>query len=151
MEAPTGPKRPVGIVIIVFLQLFNLLGRITDLPIFQRTWDYFGISGFHFYSILLKGSGDPSIIFISHLLFSLFVILVTIGLWRFKRWAWIMLMMQLGIGLAGNLWLYFHGERPYPGMIITVIMVFYVNQREVQKVFETKSETADTTEKVWTT
>ncbi len=61
--------------------------------------------------------------------------LIIIGLWRMQRFAWVLIMIQAGLGMASDLWGYFHGYPAYTSMLINVIIVFYLNQREVQRVF----------------
>lgn len=60
---------------------------------------------------------------------------IIIGLWLLKRWAWFLVMMQLGLSLALCLWAYFQGVPLYVYMWLNTILVFYLNQREVQYVF----------------
>jgi len=89
----------------------------------------------------LAQNGDNLAIIIA-LTFSLVVLTwhlaVIIGLWLLKRWAWFLVMIQLGLSMALCLWLYFQGERPYVYMWLNVIMVFYLNQSEVQHAFAHK-------------
>jgi uncharacterized membrane protein (DUF2068 family) len=63
---------------------------------------------------------------------------IIIGLWLLKRWAWFLVMMQLGLSMALCLWAYFQGVHLYVYMWLNTIMVFYLNQREVQYVFGQK-------------
>ncbi len=59
-----------------------------------------------------------------------------VGLLRLQRWAWVLTMLLVGTQLATNLWQYFvAGERPYLEMLVDVLLVFYLNQREVQRAF----------------
>jgi hypothetical protein len=59
-----------------------------------------------------------------------------IGLLRLRRWAWVLTMLMVGAQMAANLWEYVvAGERPYVEMLLDVVLVFYLNQREVQRAF----------------
>ena len=59
-----------------------------------------------------------------------------IGLLRLRRWAWVLTMLMVGTQMAANLWEYVvAGERPYLEMLLDVLLVFYLNQREVQRAF----------------
>jgi hypothetical protein len=59
-----------------------------------------------------------------------------IGLLRLQRWAWVLVMLMVGAQMASNLWQYFAaGDRPYVEMLLNVVLVFYLNQREVQRSF----------------
>ncbi len=71
-------------------------------------------------------------------LFSIIIFIETaivIGLWHMQRWAWVLIMIQAGLGMASDLWGYFHGYPSYISILINVIIVFYLNQREVQRAF----------------
>jgi uncharacterized membrane protein (DUF2068 family) len=73
---------------------------------------------------------------------------IGVGLWRLRRWAWFLLMIQVGVGMATDLWLYFNGNRLYLGMLINVVTVLYLNLHEVQQAFGHRPESPDN---VWTT
>ena len=64
-----------------------------------------------------------------------------VGLWRRQRWAWFLTMLQLGVFMLSDLYSYFTGDpvATYAwSMLLNVIMVFYLNQREVQALFMAK-------------
>ena len=63
-------------------------------------------------------------------------ILIAIGLWRLSRWAWYAAMVFTGVGLAWQILLYLHGHQSYLYMLIYVVEAFYLNQREVKRVFQ---------------
>ncbi len=65
-------------------------------------------------------------------------LVIMIGLWRLRRWAWFLFMVQLGIGMAIYIWAYVNGVALYIYMLLNIIMVFYLNQHEVQHVFGQK-------------
>jgi uncharacterized membrane protein (DUF2068 family) len=68
-------------------------------------------------------------------------LLCAIGLWRRQRWAWFLTMLQVGVFMIEDLYGYFTGapEEEYAwSMLLNVIMVFYLNQREVQAIFTRK-------------
>ena len=62
------------------------------------------------------------------------------GLWRLKRWAWFLMMLLLTYSMAVDIVAFFRGNPIYIAMLLNVAMVFYLNQREVQELFE-KRET----------
>ena len=63
-------------------------------------------------------------------------VVAAVGLLRLKRWAWILAMLIVGVGLAQDVWSYFaQGEATYPSMFLEVLIVFYLNQRDVQRAF----------------
>ncbi len=71
----------------------------------------------------------------------LFILLaIAIGLWRLQRWAWLLLMAWVGIQMFFDLWDYFYGHHLHvASMLICVLIVFYINQREVKKAFTGKT------------
>jgi len=57
------------------------------------------------------------------------------GLWGMRRWAWHLVMLSLGLIMAAELYRYFFDQPDYWSMLFAGIMVFYLNQREVQQAF----------------
>jgi uncharacterized membrane protein (DUF2068 family) len=64
---------------------------------------------------------------------------IAIGLWRLQQWAWFLLMIWVGIQMFFDLMDYFYGHNIHASMLISVIIVFYINQREVKKAFSGKT------------
>jgi hypothetical protein len=58
-----------------------------------------------------------------------------LGLLFLKRWGWILTMILTGLGLSYTIWSYFQGNPNYIGMVMDLVIVFYLNQREVQLPF----------------
>ena len=67
----------------------------------------------------------------------LFGFAIAAGLWQLKRWAWVLVMLWTGVTLAGALAHYFRGQPEYALMVEGVVIVFYLNQRDVQQTFAT--------------
>ena len=59
----------------------------------------------------------------------------SLGLLRLKRWGWTLSMILVGTTLAYNIWLYFQGNTHYLDMASQIIIIFYLNQRDVQAPF----------------
>ncbi|MDD1751874.1 MAG: DUF2127 domain-containing protein [Methanotrichaceae archaeon] len=70
----------------------------------------------------------------------LIIAVLAVGFWRMQRWAWICGMILVGLNLAADLWGYFQGNRYWISMIINILIVFYLNQRDVQRAFSRKEE-----------
>jgi hypothetical protein len=66
-------------------------------------------------------------------------IVVVFGLLRLRRWAWVLVMIQLGMVMALDLALYFVGSPQYASMLISVVTVFYLNQSDVQDAFRRRA------------
>lgn len=122
-----GPKkrRPVGLTVIIVLQLvlavlalLLLLGWEQGLPalwlLLRNPIFYTVTTGWILVALLL---------------------LADIGLLFQKRWGWIITMILTGSNLAYTIWSYFQGNLLYFPMLIYVIIVLYLNQREVQEFF----------------
>src|SRR5690606_3564647 len=64
-------------------------------------------------------------------------LVLAFGLWYLRRWAWTLYMMRLGMSMIINLQAHFAGAADvnYIYMAMDVMIVFYLNQREVQRAF----------------
>ena len=124
------PKRPFGVVAIIILLFLQVVAWSTFLYLLN----------FPEYADLLEGVvaiSEPSY-FIQ--LSSLLLLVVALpGLWNYKRWGWILLMIQLGISLSMGIWQFIDGAPNHVGMVINVAIVFYLNQRDVQELFAPES------------
>jgi uncharacterized membrane protein (DUF2068 family) len=67
--------------------------------------------------------------------------ILAFGFWQLRRWAWIWVMISQGYTLTLDCWKYFQGQPEYLPMSISVIIVLYLNQREVQRVFRRANQT----------
>jgi hypothetical protein len=65
----------------------------------------------------------------------LIVLVLLVGLWRLKRWAWVGTMIFVGIGLSVGIIQYLRGQPLYGTMLLNVGIVFYLNQRAAQDRF----------------
>ena len=59
-------------------------------------------------------------------------VLVVIGLLAHRRWAWVLAIVTSGFILAIDLGWWFSAEPRYISMLLNVIAVFYLNQRDVR-------------------
>jgi len=117
-------RRPFGLYLIIVLQLvgaillaLSLLGEktiATYLKVLVQNPIFYGWFGW-----VLIG----------------FLLLAVLGLWMLKRWGWILTMILTGIGLSYSIWSYFQGNPHYIPMLIYLVIVFYLNQRDVQSPF----------------
>lgn len=121
-------KRPFGISIIIFMQVLYILFlgialfASSKVPIEETT----------FWIMKINNPVIMRIMFSALIFLEVFIV---VGLWRMQRFAWVLIMIQTGLFMASDLWGYFHGHPSYTSMLIDVIIVFYLNQREVQRAF----------------
>ena len=127
-------KRPFGIVVIIVLQLISVVGAALDMYV-----AFTGNTDFLFTQTAHTG-GIPTYNVVAIVV----GLVISVGLWQLKRWAWFLIMIQLGLSMAGGLWFYTQGNPYYYDMIVDVIAVFYLNQRDVQKAFEQREKLRET-------
>lgn len=124
-EVPTtGPvrrRRPFGVGVIAVLMFVNALAAAATL--------YFN------YEPSLREIQSVGYVEAASLAISLLGSAVAIGLWFLKRWAWVAVITVLGIDMALDLYGYFYATPSYISMTLSVIAVFYMNQREVRQAF----------------
>jgi hypothetical protein len=110
-------RRPLGVVILAVVQLlyavFCVLS-VTDLNI----------------EIDLRFLPDEAAPFLA-----LFSLALAVGLWLLQRWAWNVMMLWTGLGLTADLVDYVRGDPHYVQMLVSMIVVFYLNLRSVQYAF----------------
>jgi hypothetical protein len=154
-ELRQAPQRPFGVyaIILLFLSLAIVAGldilwvrmgntsvlleRVADT--FQRSELLSGYANLILPYQLIRGVQNSIMILFDTLLIMLAVITIA-GLWLRRRQAWILAMILVGIGLVFNIWNYLEGRPFYLNMLILVVAVFYLNERSVQLMFESRPE-----------
>lgn len=68
-------------------------------------------------------------------LFALLALLLAISLHRTRWWAWTAAVSLQGINLLSALIEYLQQRPNYAGMLFGIVIVFYLNQSEVQEIF----------------
>ena len=124
---PAKRKRPFGVNAILVLSTLSALYGVGAARVL-----YFHITRVIPSLSTLQLERWLMIYFIGSSVVQIFVI---IGLWQLKRWGWFLVMMDTGFGMFLNIWAYFHGQPNYIAMAASVLIVFYMNQREVQHAF----------------
>jgi hypothetical protein len=71
------------------------------------------------------------------------ILLAIIGLLFLKRWGWVLTMIITGVGLLYSIWQYFQGDANYVALALYIVIVFYLNQGEVQASFLRTSSQGD--------
>jgi hypothetical protein len=134
MDADSRRERPFGVTVIIILEIVSLIYLGINFLLQDVTdwlWVIPPLPGI--LDVLAQKLRLPVVFLVGYQL------LVVVGLWFLKRWAWFLLMIQLGMNMITELLLYFYGVPLYLYMVFSVLMVFYLNQREVQRAFEHKN------------
>ena len=71
---------------------------------------------------------------------AIFCAVLGVGLWRMRDWAWYAAMIASGLSMFFLIWRHFYGGQPYVNMFFVVVIVFYLNQREVKAAFQSVRE-----------
>jgi uncharacterized membrane protein (DUF2068 family) len=137
MPAPPLPQRhPFGVRVIIALfivKVIFMLGIVVAL--------YFDLS-------MAFADGEIAQVFLQEMPGTLlsFVLLLplnavaAVGLWRRKRWAWVLTMVLLAYSMTLDIVNYAQGQPIYVAMLLNVIQVGYLNQQEVQALFQTPKQ-----------
>lgn len=130
-------KRPFGLIAIIILQTIQALAWAVLLYALTVP-DY---------AAAIEAFLDISTVAYAVQMASVLLLLVALpAVWLLKRWGWILLMLQLGISLSMGIWQYVDGAPNYLTMVLNVFTVFYLNQRDVQQLFEKAKPAAEQTE-----
>ncbi len=137
MESTDIQKRPFGvtaIIVLQFISLASIIGDIMGFPVSQLI------------SLLpLQWIDNTTYVFTVGIAIAIGQLIIIVGLWRLQRWAWFLIMIQIGVSMAIGLGSYFNGLQLYSYMLLNVIMVFYLNQHDVQIAFGHKPKLQDVT------
>jgi hypothetical protein len=134
-ETPVRFERPRSVTILAFLQVVQSLGFL-GFGVMQVieykwpetiVWDSPETLIPTLFDLMISGIG---LIFVGVLM-----LIVTIELLRLRSWAWILSMSVQGMGLFAALLGYMRGDPNYLTMFLGVLLVFYLNQQEVQDAF----------------
>lgn len=130
-------KRPFGLIAIIILQTVQAVAWAGLLYAYTRPELTEEIEAFL----------DISSVAYAVQIGSMLLLLVALpAVWLLKRWGWILLMLQLGISLSMGIWQFFDGAPNYLIMVLNVFIVFYLNQRDVQQLFEKEAPPVEQSE-----
>lgn len=126
MSERSARRRPFGVTVIICLQVLSMLAAgLYLLAVFAMLAGYIEV--------------DEATLGLDNIAWSMLQVLlglfVIYGLWRLRRWAWFIIMVDLGISMSFDIYSFFYGEPNYSSMLFNVLMVFYLNQRDVQNAF----------------
>ena len=124
---PRKRKRPFGINAIIVLSTLQFLFAVAIAAVFY-------LDSLSAVSSWANGTIDRwLVVFLTST--SGVQIAIIIGLWRLKRWGWFLVMLTNGLSMFLNIWAYFYSRPNYIAMLVSVVIVLYMNQREVQQTF----------------
>jgi hypothetical protein len=126
-------KRPFGVSVIIFmLLLYILLFCNSLLSLFKMPFGEFTLDIFQ--------TVNPTYTPVLLILVILMGLVLIVGLFQLQRWAWVLVMVLTGLRMLFDLWGYFYGNYSFLSMVINIIIVFYLNQREVQRAFSGRTD-----------
>lgn len=131
-------KRPFGISVIIFMMI--LYSLFLSLIFVASLGANYGDDAIQLLD--MKGA-TIGILMLQYSFFPIFIIfelVIIFGLWRLERWAWLLLMIQVGLSMLVDIWGYFHAQPTYLTMLLNVIVALYLNQQDVQRIFVSKSK-----------
>lgn len=124
-------QRPFGLKAIVALLLVQAIaGAVVVAAYFFEQQNLFGQLGATSNAFSLA----PALV-ISQLVLAPLRLAAAIGLWRIQHWAWLLTMILLAYTLAFEIVAFFLAQPNFLMMVLGVVTVFYLNQREVQDLF----------------
>jgi hypothetical protein len=147
-----GRKRPIAVTIIALVAVGEILLRLywvartaIEYTIWKKgfPWPLWGSDG-------LTQVGSDISLAAFRLLWLIVGLIVFIGLMRMKRWSWVMLMVWVGISLTIGIIRYFYanlfgfGPADFAVMAADVVLVFVLNQSDVQKIYGIRSSDVET-------
>lgn len=136
------PRRPFGVYVLSGLLLVGVVTAALEIARvhiqlvgFLAQADEFLVDRSGFVQLAARLFPDPSMLTIVNGSLIAIWTVVIIGLWQLQRWAWLVVMISTGITLIFALWRYFEGTPDFLGMLINVAVVFYLNDRSVQRAY----------------
>lgn len=118
------PSRPFGVTVIVLISMSSVLVTLLAMAAIPSLMP-------------LATFGQVTPYDVANTLLLPFQLILAFGLWYLRRWAWTLYMMRLGMSMIINLQAHFAGAATvnYIYMALDVVIVFYLNQRDVQRAF----------------
>jgi len=136
------PRRPFGVYVLVIILLLGVFSAVLEIIRVQfhlvgvlAQADEFLVDRSGFVQLAARLFHDAGILTIVNGVIIAVWSVVIVGLWLLQRWAWLMVMISTGITLIFALWRYFEGSPDYLGMLLNVAVVFYLNDRSVQRTY----------------
>jgi len=129
-------QRPRSLAILVFLQILQAAGllayslymaRVFGWGFYTREVKILQIAPFEVFEVASSG--------MLYLILAAITLFLAAALWMLKPWAWLASMTLQGFSLFAALYGYLRHHPNYISMALGILLVFYLNQRDVQAVF----------------
>ncbi len=134
-------KRPFGVTIIAFLLLLN--GVLATARGARITYQFYEEQNGQIEAgKISERAVDLTLIEWLTLPVTAAGIIIAWGMWTLRPAAWLATMTLQGLYLAAQLYDYGQGQHVYPQLLVTVLTVFYLNQRDVKLVFRRTENSA---------
>ena len=130
-------KRPVAVSIVTVIGLvFSFVSIALALVVlwWGGVWES-AREGALIQGIDLTPLGGALVQALYDLVSGVITLILVWGFVRMRSWAWISLLVWLGMGLGVQLVRYFYGDPNYLRMALAVAVVLMLNQAEVQEAF----------------
>jgi hypothetical protein len=137
-------RRPFGVLVVAAIQIIRAALLVGQLFGLGTSIEWLKTSA----QIPDPPSGTPEFVISRGLGIALIVASVVIGLGLLagRRWGWVGAIILAGLALAFAIGAWWDGRPTYLSMLINVIAVFYLNQREVRATFEERTLSSQTTQ-----
>ena len=136
------PRRPFGVYVLVVILLMGVIAAILGIVQVNQELSEFWVgvaSLLRDYSGLVSLVGllinHPVAVTIANSIIIIVWVMVIFGMWELQRWAWLTVMIFSGVNLTYALYRYFNDNPDYISMLINVAVVFYLNERSVQRAY----------------
>ena len=132
-------QRPRSVAILVMLQVFQgigliayslYMGELFGWGFEQKDFQFLHIAPIEVFETISSGT--------LYLVLAILTLYIALALWLLNSWAWIAAMTLQGFSLFAALVGYLGHQPNYISMLLSILLVFYLNQQEVQAVFRRK-------------
>ena len=142
----TAPKRPMAVtligILLVLISAIYIVQAVAGLTFsgviesaFSNTFNPQGT---------LTPQAQTALENALDLLRGVVALIIVVGFFRMRRWAWVATVAWSALGLLNQLLRVFSGESTYFWMLLEVITIFALIQSDVQKIFGIKRDEHDT-------
>jgi hypothetical protein len=134
-------QRPRSLAILVILQILQAAGLLAYSIYMARVFGW----GFHTREVQILQVAPFEVFEVAssgtlYLILAVITLFLAGSLWMLKPWAWLASMTLQGFSLFAALYGYLRHHPNYISMALGILLVFYLNQRDVQAVFRRSEE-----------